>query len=350
MMKKVFKKTLGSLCLIALTSAVWANEFDLFQQSAIWATGNYTQGSNNGESYGDVLQTQVNPISNLGDGGRRHVFVDNDAKFNYGLGYSYHIANSQTRFFVNYDHFVDGDSSSDDYIRNIDVDPATVVPPTRTDGSGYVSHRTDELRLGLIQTLKFMPCFDLDIAGFVEWDRLKRKMDQYVSQAGITGPSSLHIEDRVQGWGLGIGSRARTRPFRCYPSIAFFMEGNTALIWGANEFEEQAFDAQQTSPGNLLYSYDPEKTRSMVGKIDISLGVNYNRHFAQWCDVALDVTLGLKYLNVFNAFKNGNTYSNPLYYSTQNPAAVNYAANLGYPNDWGRIGPFLTFAIGGVDA
>lgn len=346
-MEKTLKAAFGTLLFAALTSTAWASDVDMLQRSAVWVSGNYTQISNNGESYGDVLQAL--PVDDaFTDGERRHVFVDNDSKFNYGIGYSYHICNSQTRFFIGYDHFVDGDSSSDDYVRNIDVNPVNVGGGTTfTVGQGYVSHHADELRFGLIQTLKFTPCFDLDIAGFVEWDELKRNMNERLTYLS-TGIATRNTYNRVEGWGLGVGSRARSKPFRCYPSIAFFMEGNTALIWGHNEFELTAWDAS-----TLLYQYDPEKTDSVVGKIDLSLGVNYNHNFAQLCGLAVDITLGLKYLNMFNAFKNGNAYQNPIFLNNTGAGPgvpLDMAANLGYPNDWGRMGPFLTFAIGGSDA
>jgi hypothetical protein len=58
------------------------------------------------------------------------------------------------------------------------------------------------------------------------------------------------------------------------------------------------------------------------------------------------VSLGMRYMNMFNAFKNGNVAYN-------NGPAVNapgLPVYLGGSNDFGRIGPFLQVRLGGADA
>jgi hypothetical protein len=60
-----------------------------------------------------------------------------------------------------------------------------------------------------------------------------------------------------------------------------------------------------------------------------------------------DISLGMRYLNLFNALKNGNTAFNPNAGANNNVVA-NFAPNLGPAQDWGRYGPFLRFKLGGA--
>lgn len=335
-MKIARRVTFSTMLMAALSSTVWASsEADFLQRSAVWVTGTYTESSNNGMSYGALVQ-QAGIVANGTNGEKRHVFVDPDLEFDYALGYSYHFPDSQTRFFFTYDHFTDENTSTNQTIENLHRVPTIANP---TVGWGQARNHADELRFGLAHALHFSPLFHLDLSGFFEWDEVKRDLNEWIVGGGSPGVAYRNTYNRVQGWGPGVGARARTAPFLCYPDVGFFVGANTTLLWADNVYETDFWD--QTT---LMYHYDPEHTESVVGKIDISFGLDYARRLS---NMVVDVALGVRYMNMFNVFKNGNAYENPVYPGS---GAINYAANLGYPNDWGRVGPFLTFAIGGTQA
>lgn len=338
-MKKALKFTFGTMLAVGLAQSAMANESDILRHGSVWVTGTYTESSNNGLSYGDLAQ---GPSPVLGfDGARRHVFIDNDMDFDYAVGLSYHFPQTHTRLFLTYDHYRDENSSNNSTIRNLAFSPSPASP---TVASANVTHHADEVRLGLSHTLNFSRQFHFDLIGFFEWDSVSREMFEFISDS--TGHGSRDTYNKVEGWGPGIGAMARTVPFKCYPHFGFFAGGTTTLLWSDNSFEETAFFGP-AGVSSLLFDYDPEETDSMVGKIDISFGVNYCRHMRDFSNMVFDVALGVRYMNMFNVFKNGNTYSNPVYPGSN---TVEYAANLGNPNDWGRVGPFLTIKLGGSHA
>ncbi len=58
--------------------------------------------------------------------------------------------------------------------------------------------------------------------------------------------------------------------------------------------------------------------------------------------------LGLRYNNVVNAFKGGNTQLNTTNAATN--VNTGFAITTGLPSDFGRFGPFLRFSIGGANS
>lgn len=331
-MKKVLKVTFGTMLAAGLVTSAFAGESELRQRGAVWVTGTYTESSNNGASYGDIQQSPT-VVANF-DGERRHVFVDPDLEFDYALGFSYHFCGTETRLFVSYDHFSDHNDSTNVNVRNLNLTPPSAA-------YGKVTNHADEVRIGLTHSLIFSRRFEFDLSGFFEWDEVKRDIDEAIRSGNAFATRNSHND--VQGWGPGIGARARTAPFRCYPNVGFFVGGNAALLWADTNYEVIAFDST-----GLTYHYDPEETESVVGKLDISFGLNYTKCFRDMSGMLVDIALGVRYMNMFNVFKNGNAYFNPVY---ANSNAISFAANIGSAaNDWGRVGPFLTFAIGGADA
>lgn len=341
-MKKSLGITLGTVLAAALSSTVFADENEFLARSAIWVTGTWTEASNNGTSYGDMQQSPPINIANgvaAIDGVHRHVFVDQDMEFDYALGYSYHIPCSATRFFVSYDHYRDGDDSTNSpFMRNLGVTP-------NSSAYGHVSNHAQEFRIGLSHTTKFNNQFHFDLSGFFAWDEVKRDIDERITNSN-QALFYRNTFESVKGWGPGVGGRARTIPFICYPNFGFFVGANTTLIWAENDYEASLRD-NANGIETLIYGYDPESTESVVGKIDISFGLNYSRQLRDFSCSMIDIALGLRYMNMFNVFKNGNAYQNPVFPGSN---ANDFAANLGYPNDFGRVGPFLTFAIGGAKA
>lgn len=335
-MKKALKVTFGAILAAGLASTAFAGESDVLNRGAVWVTGTWTEISNNGVSYGDLVQTATAGTS---DGQKRHVFIDPDMEFDYALGFSQHFCGTKTRGWVTYDHFSHAEDSSNTNVRNIGSVP---TPATPTFATGNVQNHSDEVRFGLTRTMDFMQGFSLDVSGFFEWDQVKRTIDEAISGPVAGSFAARTTYERVQGWGPGIGARARSAPFRCASNIGFFMGGNATLIWADDQFESSLVD-----DGALVYLYDPEQTETIVGKIDISFGIDYSRCMRDFGGTILDIALGVKYMNMFNAFKNGNAYQNPVYIGSGGFA---YSANLGTSNDFGRVGPFLTFALGGGDA
>lgn len=348
-MKKAFKVTIGTMLAAALSSTAFADEGDFIANSAIWVTGTYTESSDNGVSYGDILQAPGILGSNF-DGNHRAVFIDGELDFDYALGYSYHIPCTHTRFFVSYDHYKDSNESTNTNVRNLGFLPFFGV--NTTDAIGRVTNRSQELRIGLSHALCFGRQFSFDMSAFFEWDEVKQDLYERIEQSLTPEVRTRYTNEKVNGWGPGIGGRMRAIPFACYENWGVFASTNTTLLWADNDYESTL---DSTSLGHL-YTYDPESTDSVVGKIDISFGINYNRKFSDLCCSMIDIALGVRYMNMFNVFKNGGSYANPVYNSGYTPgigegsAFEPYSANLGSAQDWGRVGPFLTFAIGGASA
>lgn len=342
-MNKISKIAYGTMLSMALASTAWAH-MDIFERGAVWVTGNYTEPSNNGMSYGAIVQS---PGDNIGrNGEKRHVFVNNDLEFDYALGFSYHIADTRTRAFVSYDHFSDANDANNENTLNLNnIDPNVLGPSAAW---GHVHNHADEVRVGLSHALDFNSRFHLDLATYFEWDEVKCNLEERVSGVGddVLIAAYRNTYNRFQGWGPGLGARARAIPVSKYSNVGFFMGMNAAMMWGDNVYASSF--RQDIGNGEVLaYHYDPEVNHSLVGKLDVSFGLDYRCYRQDLSDAVVNIALGIRYMNMFNVFKNGNAYQNPVYRGSNN---VDYAANLGYPNDWGRVGPFLTFAIGGAGA
>lgn len=350
-MKKALVVTFGSVLaagMMATASAHNLSERQFFGHTAVWVEGNYTQPSDNGVSVGD----RFGGVSTVGarDGIRQPIFLDFGSNWDYALGFSYHIPHSHSRFFFNFDHFADGEDTSSDNV--IGLNNAIALTGSASTVSAHGENRYREFKAGFMHTLNTSRRFHVDMSAFFAFDKLTRSIEEQLVDAdgGAVVRHYRNTENKVEGWGPGLGVMARTSPFRCYPQIGFFAGGNTALIWADNDYQQYEIESS-LGTDTLQYFWNPESSESVVGKLDISFGIDYAR--AIRTDVGgmmFDISLGMRYMNMFNAFKNGNTAANPLFVAGNLGGPENYAVNLGSPNDWGKMGPFIRFKVGGAHA
>lgn len=336
-MKKALQVTFGAVIALGIASQVQAYDATV-GRTALLLTGTYSKITNDGLSYGDILLAP--PAIAGADGFRRHVFVDPDWDFDFGVGLTHRLACSNTRVFAYWDHFRANDNAGTPGVRNLGL-----VPGAITGGTMDVETHSDELRLGLSRGLHFGHHFSVDVGGFFEWDKIERDTEEFVTQGGAAS-RFRSTENEIKGFGPGVTVMTRAYPSRDYRHFSIFMGAMTTLLYVNNEFDQSLF------VGDVLFSaYDPDNTKSMVGKLDISFGVDYcNRIHTDHTGMSVGMSLGMRYMNMFNAFKNGNTmYNNAVQAGGGNPF-TGFAANTGGSNDFGRIGPFLQVRIGGADA
>ncbi len=338
-MKKALQVTFGTMLAMGIAGAVQAYDATI-GRTALFLTGTYTKTTADGLSYGDILLAPPGAAI-AGDGFRRHTFVDPDWEFDFGVGLTHRFCGSNTRMFLYWDHFRSDDDASTSGVRNLGL-----TPPPITTGSMQVEQSSDELRLGLSRGLNFGHHFSLDVGGFFEWDKIERNSDEFQAQDG--SPNRFRsTENEMQGFGPGVAVMARAFPSHDYRHFSVFMGAMTSLLYVNNEYAQSFFNGDE-----LVYQYQPDDSKSVVGKLDISFGVDYcNRIHTDYTGMTVGVSLGMRYMNIFNAFKNGNTaYNTPIQQGVVVPSLVGTPAYTGSTNDFGRIGPFLQFRIGGAEA
>lgn len=337
-MRKACLFTCGTLFAASMAPA-YAQIDDFVTRSAVSITGTYTETSNNGLSMGDY---QIAP-STSGFVGRRAIFINPDSEFDYAVGYTYHIPCTSTHFFMSYDHYrTEDENSAFGDVVNIEISP---ILNTQVSDTARVEQHSDEFRVGFAHYLDFGRAFVLDLSGFFEWDKVSRSLYETAAGEVLFGNSSFAIASRstdskMDGWGPGMGVMAIIKPFND-PHWGFFVDVKTSLLWVENTFSQSLQNSQPPLALVGDYSLDPEGSESMVGKLDMKFGIDYCKVFPS---AMFEAALGMRYMNIINALKNGNTFFNPFWPN------LSYAANTGFPNDWGRIGPFLTFRVGGKDA
>lgn len=335
-MKKALQVTFGAVMAIGIVGAVSAHDATI-ARTAVLVTGTYSKITNDGLTYGDVL---LAPSTVGGDGYQRHVFVDPDWEFDFGVGLTHRFCGSNTRFFAYWDRFRAEDDAATSGVRNLGLQP-NPNGTEFTNGLMQVETKSDELRLGLSRGLSFGHHFSLDLGGFFEWDKIARTAEEYQTQAG--SPDRFRsTENEVQGFGPGVAVMARAFPSHDYRHFSVFMGAMTTLLYVNNEFDQYFYDGSQ-----LLAQYQPDDSKSVVGKLDISFGIDYcSRIHTDSTGMSLGVSLGMRYMNMFNAFKNGNV----AYTNGPDVTVPGLPVYLGGSNDFGRIGPFLQVRLGGADA
>lgn len=344
-MKNVTRLSLLVLAMSAIAPV--ANSHMPYQQFAGWVTGSYYKPSNNGLSVGDLLF--ANAPGNNFDGGHREVFLNPSNDYDYALGFSYRFPHTNTRLFISYDHY---DNDIDDHVefnlRSFGFAPGVVDPVLgediiQTQAVIVYDLSSSEFRAGAIHDLRFGDRFRLDLLAFLEYSRVRQTLDEtiiptFVVEEEVNAPLT---ENKFEGFGPGVGFMTRWSG-HC-PEWHVFAGGNTTLLYSSHHYTQTNI-VNDTN----FYIYEPETSHSVVGKIDIEFGINYHHalkyelHGMQW-----DISLGMRYLNLFNALKNGNTAFNPNAGANNNVVA-NFAPNLGPAQDWGRYGPFLRFKLGGA--
>ncbi len=363
-MKKALKVTFGTMLAASMVAPAYATGNDFLNHSAVYVEGTYYRPSNNGLSVGDQLVAPSITAGQFGapilDGWRRADFLNPENTYDYALGYSYHIPRSPTRVFLRYEHFDDdtaiGGVDAVDF-RNIGTEPGypnypNVGPVGGTMENAKLHESLSEFKVGLSRELQFTPKFGVELLGFLENDRLSVSLSESmfgtIYTSTVPQDLSRDTDGKMTGFGPGIGAVGKIYPFSRCPQWAFFAGGTTTLLYANNEYQQSYYQTQAGVSGGgvvnpVFYVYDPEDSHSLVGKVDISFGVNYHYRFMH--DVygaVFDLTLGLRYMNIINAMKNGDT--------AYNPFIANFAANTGWPQDWGLFGPFLRFRLGGRDA
>lgn len=349
-MKQALKYTFGTMLLAGLSVPAVAHrhghERPYINHSAVWITGTYTETDNNAMSMGDQWFQQASN-ANAADAGRRTIFLDPDAKFDFAVGYSYHIPHSHSRFFITYDHYrADDENTSTGNMLNLGVPLVNFSPFNNNSAYGRVDQKSDELRIGFSHRMGMSPKFNVDLSAFFEWDDVERTLYETINTP--TGGADFRTRtthSEVEGWGPGVGVMTNLRPF-CNLHWGFFVGLKTALIWADNDWDQIAFSATEPTFGGLLYNYTPESSNSMIGKLDIKFGIDYCTAIrSDLGHYLFEAELGMRYMNMFNAFKNGNTAFNQ---QSQFESVNDNAIFTGSAVDFSRVGPFLTFKIGGM--
>jgi hypothetical protein len=358
------KRILFGAILAATATASNAHVEDVWRHMAFTATGTYTKTTSDGLSIGDLLiqrPNASNPASGVNghmDGGRRAVFLDPDYDGGYALGLSYHFHNSRTRLFLHYDYFRDHNEQDTVNIRNLGYQPGGLNPDgstlASTEGHSRAEDHSEEWRIGFVHHAPLHPRVTVDSSFFFEYDRVSRAIHDEIlgfdSSGSTEGSAERFTKDRVKGWGPGIGARTHLRPFHRHhlQGIGLFASVKTILLYTDNDFNE---DYLETSEDDF-YFYEPEQSHSLVGKLDISFGVDMTSCiFSSLGQLPFNVALGMRYMNMYDVFKHGNADYNPPQHIRIDPGTSHiygsFAANSGPSSDWGRIGPFLQFRIGG---
>ena len=334
-MKKAFKVTFGALLAVSMAAPIAAVAHDpIANHLAVWGDLTYMRPSNNGLSVGDFGTL---PFPANSDGAHNHWFVAPDNEFDFALGVSYRLPHTHNRVFFSYNRFgADEDRQGDVNIRNLGLAPAAGQP---TQGIVEYDIKSHEYRLGLIHDLHLGDRFCLDILAFLEYDRLKQNFNEGISNFNLTDVRARETENKIVGFGPGVGFMSHW--YARNPHWQLFAGVNSTLLRTENHFHQQF---SHLVGGADYYIYEPEETDSLVAKFDIEFGLNYNCSFKhELHGIKWDVALGMKYMNMVNVFKNGNTAYQPLSFNGGDVRPV----YLGAAQDWGNYGPFLRFKIGG---
>lgn len=323
-MKKALQVTFGAILAVSIVSSVHAAAYDdIGGRTALLVTGNYTKLSNNGLEYGPL---------NLSDPTAPTIFKDSimnpDWSWDLGLGLTHRFCNSDTRIFAYWDHYRNDDSQTATPTYHYSIGNATSV--------SNVNYGSDEVRLGVSQAFEFGTLASLSLGGYFEWVKLTRDMNVFDSTGNY-----FNTYNKMDGYGPGIAAMARVYPFTNFGflsalhGIGGFLGTTTSLLYAHNDFSH----AYATTGTNFLRTSSSE---SIVGKLDISFGLDYCSELTN--GTMFGLSLGMRYLNIFNAFKNAN--QGPILVPT---SPVDLSGNIG-SDDWGRMGPFIQFRIGGADA
>ncbi|MGD9592351.1 MAG: hypothetical protein AB7V32_07520 [Candidatus Berkiella sp.] len=348
-MKKALKLTFGTMLAVSMAAPIAAVAHqDWFDHVAAWGDVTYMKPSNNGLSVGDFAQPSAAAAF---DGTRNHFFFEPESEFDYAFGISIRAPRSHhTRFFVSYDHTQnDNDLEANVNIRNLGVVPTIAFP--ESFGTYEYDVNAHEFRVGAVHDLHFGDHFCLDVLAFLEYDRLRQNTFETISQRSGAEYRTRETENLIKGFGPGFGLMSRW--YASNPHWHVFAGANAVLLKMENEYS-QTFNVVRFpgggSPQGTYYDYQPFESDSIVGKLDINFGVNFHcafkreMHGAKW-----DIALGMKYMNMFNVLKNGNTaYQVNGAANAQVPQ--NFAPYLGAAQDWGKWGPFLRFKLGGAQS
>lgn len=363
-MKKVLAFTLGTGLAIVATPSFGLDEYLDYVGGYVTAT--YTKPSNNGLSIGDIQTQTPAPVFYPYS---RSLFLNPDFNWDYALGISYHFPDTCTRFYAEYDYFSDSRSRQAYNVANIIGPaptltlPATVINTNVAANALEVAH---EWRFGLRRFIPFGEYFSTDLSAFFEYDKVSQVLNGWNYVTNATGATTFNIYQEMnsnfRGWGpgIGIGFRGVPLPYCAnFSHFGIFASLATTLFYADNLYNARINIAAAApaagTPADTFFLWDPENSKSLVGKFDVNFGIDYKRTYrVNGCLVNTGATLGVRYMNIVNAFKMGNTIGQSFniagssqFTTTQN--FVNFPI-FGVPTDWGRVGPYLRFSLGGADS
>lgn len=357
-MKKVLGLTLGAGLAIAAVPSYAMDDF--VENVGIYGAGLYTKPSNNGLDIGSY-QNIPSGTGTTATGAytidpfNRALLLSPKYKWDYSLGISYHIPCTDTRAYIEYDRFHDGQTRQAGGVDALNIGPSPANSQT-TFVSANVAEKAQAYRFGLTHVLPFGEQFFVDLAAYFEYNKLNRGFQEsnLVTNV-ITGAfGTLYGEEnnRVRGWGPGVGLRIAGIPFNCMRNFSIFAGTMVTVFYGTNSYNSsQVESAAGVNTTTLLFQ--PETSHSLLTKVNLDLGMDWRQVLSfNGCKFESGLTFGLRYLNITNAFKNGNTA--PLVYRT-NIAGVPFTLSpstevQGVGTDWGRVGPYLQVRLGGANA
>ena len=321
-MDKAITIALSSLIAVGLSAPVAAHNW--FDQLAVKAAATYTKPTNNGLDFG-FLRT--------GNFSYRPFFVEPSHEFDFAWGLEFRTNHDgDTRAFLEYDHYNHSKQRAASGLILLGSGPEADSTVT-----GDVSHDEHSIKFGARHTLHFGPYFDTVLGGFFEYANVEKTWKRAYAAPGGAIQVFDFSEDQMRGWGPGIDALGRAFPFgNENHNWSLFAAGSFSLLWADHEYHYASSPNQQEEQDAL--ALDPEDTKSRVSKMETSLGVEYSRLFtSDVASVVLGARLGVKYLGYFNAFKGGN-----------HDSVVSGAVQFSRDYDYGRMGPFLEFRLGGA--
>lgn len=342
-MKRALKLTLSALAAAVIAAPASASVID---NLAVTGALTYTEASGNGLHFAHYLTAQ-----NVGQQWRP-VFVEPDHEFDYSASLSYRIDGHNTRVFFAYDHFKDDESR---FISGSGVAALNQQAPNNgnvLEAESNVQHKERDFKIGLRHTLNFGPKFETDLAGGLEWNKVQRTQDIqarfYVG--AVRNVRSLEVFNESEGWGPFVEGTGRAYPWgdanRCW---SFWMRGGFALLYADHTTTITSLQSQGGGVATFLNgnSLIPEDTKSILVKVEADMGVEWNRVMrADFNDLMLGIKLGVRYHNTASAFKNTNTLL-----FTGAAGGLNRQQDVDTrDNDFGRMGPFLEFKLGGANS
>lgn len=342
-MKNLFALLVSLLAAQAATPLRAAAD-QFLEYTEVFVRGTYTKPSNNGLSIGDVQI--IIPAAAL-DRFNQAVFLKPKFKWDYTVGLNYRFPDTRTRFFVDYDHFREDASRTDNSILDIGVVPPPGLNLIPVFEYASLLYATQEIRAGFKRLIPFHHRFLVDLGAFLEYDKLNRTMREYINgehpaEGAPVETSFRETDNIVKAFGPGVGVLIAGIPFKSCKYFGLFGGVATSLLYAKNRFDESNVVTLLNGTQILEYDYNPENSYSILGKFDVNFGIDYRRSIpVSGSKVNTGLTLGMRYVNYINAFKNGNTYFNPF------PSTDDFAANTGHAEDFGRFGPYLQLSVGG---
>lgn len=335
-MKKVLGLMLGASLALA---AVPSYALDPFMNNVgVYGTALYTKPSNNGLGMGTFT---------TGDARYLPVLAPSYGwDFNFGI--SYHFPCTSTRLFFDYERYTDSD------LRRVDGAFGFVTPPSGSEPAVVADllETAQVFRLRIDHAISIGCQFFVNLSGFFEYNKLSRAYHEWDSftATGVLNQFYIETNNHVHGWGPGVGLDLSGKPWICNPAFTLFLKSRATVFYGENVYTASGISSVPASGTYEGAYFEPESSHSLVAKFDIDLGIDYSRKLTLWgCPMQSGIAIGMRYINIVNAFKNGNIA--PLSYGINNPFnnVVNFPI-LGVPNDWGRLGPYIKIRVGGADA